>query len=73
MKILTGKITEVILDEEEKILVSTLKGNKQKIYISVINGALNVDNITVTEINQLQEEKKMIETMNQYKKERNQK
>lgn len=63
MKIINGKIKEIILDEEEILLISTLRGNKRKIYISIKNGAFEIDDVPVEKLKQMKEEEKAIAIM----------
>lgn len=70
MKTIKGEITEIILDEGDELLITMLQGNKQKIYISARNGALHIDDLPLSEVNQIQEEKRMIKNMKEYKKNR---
>ena len=73
MKVINGEVTEIILDENDQLMISMLKGNKQKIYISAKNGALNLDSLTLSDIKQLEEEKKMIIAMKEFQKSREKK
>lgn len=56
LKILKGKINEIILNDEETILISMLKGNKRKISITSKEGSLQIDDIPIKKIDQTKEE-----------------
>lgn len=69
MKIIEGTTKEVILNDNDLLLVSTLKGNKRKICITAKNGILEIDEVPINKIDFLREEEKAIKAMKEYKKE----
>ena len=62
---------EIILEENDEIIISTMKGNKIKIRITYNNGALEIDDVSIEKINLLNEEEKAIKAMKRYKKAKN--
>lgn len=73
MKTIEGNLKEIVLDENETIIVSTMKKNKIKIYISAKDGALHVDNVPISKIEQMRIEEESIKSMKEYIKERSKK
>lgn len=69
MRIIDGNIKEIILDDNDLLLVSTMKGNESKIYIKSQNGELEIDDISLERLEELKEEAKAIKAMKEYKKE----
>ena len=49
---------EIILDENEELIISTLKGNKRKLIISVKNGAMQIDDVSIKRIEEKYEKSK---------------
>ena len=47
MKFIKEKEIEIVLDENDKVTISTMKGNTRKVIISCNNGALEIDEISV--------------------------
>lgn len=69
MKIVNEK--EIILEENDEIIVSTMKGNKRKIKITYNNGALEIDDVSIEKIDLINEEENAIKAMLEYKKSKN--
>lgn len=59
---------EIILEENDEIIISIMKGNKRKIKISYNNGALEIDDISIDKLYLLKEEENAIKAMKEYKK-----
>ncbi|MCI8467204.1 MAG: hypothetical protein HFI08_03345 [Bacilli bacterium] len=68
MKFIKEKEIEIVLDENDKVTISTMKGNTRKVIISCNNGALEIDEISVEKIHLLSEEEEAIKAMKEYKK-----
>ncbi len=67
MRIIDGEIKEVVLEDDDLLLVSTMKGNERKIYIKAKNGELAIDDISLERIEEIKEEAKAIQAMQEYK------
>lgn len=71
---LIGEIEkEIVLEENDKIFISMMKGNKVKIQVSCQNGALFIDDISIEKINALKEEENAIKSMKEYNRNQNKK
>ena len=68
MKFIKEKEIEIVLDENDKVTISTMKRNTRKVIISCNNGALEIDEISVEKIRLLSEEEEAIKAMKEYKK-----
>ena len=68
MKFIKEKEIEIVLDENDKVTISKMKGNTRKVIISCNNGALEIDEISVEKIRLLSEEEEAIKAMKEYKK-----
>lgn len=73
MKLIKGNPNEVILEEEDLLIVSSLKRNKRKLSISVKNGALAIDDIPFKKIELIKEEEHAIKALEDYQKEKSSK
>lgn len=73
MKIIEGIEKEIVLEDKDILIVSSMKGNKIKLRISCIAGSLQIDDVPVEKIQNLKEEEKAIQAMKKYKREKSQK
>jgi len=68
MKIIEGITNEIILEDNDEIIISTLHGNKTKIKITTKNGSLHIEDIAYEKIYNISEEEKAIRAMKEYKR-----
>ena len=73
MKIIDGRVKEVVLEDNDLLLVSTMQGNPSKIYIKSKNGELIIDDISLERMEELKEERKAIQAMQKYQREKSNK
>ena len=73
MKIIEGIVKEIILEDNDTIIISSMKGNKIKLQITCNSGSLQIDDIPIEKIKNIKEEEIAIKTMKEYKKEKLQK
>ena len=73
MKIIGGIKKEIILDDNDVIIISSMKGNKVKLQVSCNSGSLQIDDLPIEKIKNIQEEEIAIEAMKKYQKEKLQK
>ena len=66
MKLIEGEEKEIILEDEDVIIISSLKKNKVKLKITCQNGALQIDDLPYKEIKNLAEENKAIQAIKNY-------
>ena len=55
MRFIKRPLTEIILEENDIIIISALKGNHHKIQISLRNGAIEIDDLPFQKIQILKE------------------
>ncbi len=63
MKILGEDIKKIILDEQDELIITTLKKNKREIHIKMMNGALHIEDLPIKRIEQMKDEEELIQTM----------
>ncbi len=73
MKIIGGIKKEIILEDNDVIIISSMKGNKVKLQVSCNSGSLQIDDLPIEKIKNIQEEEIAIEAMKKYQKEKLQK
>ena len=73
MKILGEDIKKIILDEQDELIITTLKKNKREIHIKMMNGALHIEDLPIKRIEQMKDEEELIQTMRNNIQERSKK
>ena len=68
MKIIGGIKKEIILEDNDVIIISSMKGNKVKLQVSCNSGSLQIDDLPIEKIKNIQEEEIAIEAMKKYQK-----
>jgi len=66
MKFINGVIKEVILEENDTLLISSLQGNKCKLKITLEKGIIEIDDISIKKIEQIREEEEAIQIMKKF-------
>lgn len=68
MKFIKDVDPEIILEENDKVIISTMQGNKRKIIITYNNGSLEIDEVAVDKIELIKQEEEAIQVMKEYNK-----
>ncbi len=68
MKFIKDVDPEIILEENDKVIISTMQGNKRKIIITYNNGSLEIDEVAVDKIELIKQEEEAIKVMKEYNK-----
>ena len=66
LKFIKKEENEIILEDDDKIIISSLKRNKIKIIISCKDGAIEIDTIPIEDIENLKKERNAMKAMKQY-------
>ena len=65
----TNNKTTIVLEDGDTLEIIALKKNKDKLIVHCINSALHIDEVSLKEVEQLQNEKEAIRAMKKYLKE----